>query len=65
MSFIQTRRGDQAELRKGSERLHSYREVCGSDKGKINQEGFEYSFVEITLAAGQGAISLLGGWRGW
>ena len=25
---------------------------------------FEYSSVEITLAAGQGAISLVGGWTG-
>ena len=60
-----SRPNDQAERRKESGRLHSYREVCGSDKGNINQEGFEYSSVEITLAAGQGAISLLGGWRGW
>ena len=70
VTFIQARRGDsrpndQAELRKGSGRLHSYREVCGSDKGNISQEGFEYSSVEITLAARQGAMSLLGGWRGW
>ena len=52
--------------RKGSGRLHTYGEVCGSDKGNVNQAGyFEYSFVEMTLAVGQGVISLLGGWRGW
>ena len=71
VTFIQARRGDsqpnyQAERRKGSGRLHTYREVCGSDKGNVNQVGyFEYSFVEMTLVVGQGVISLLGGWRGW
>ena len=50
----------------GSGRLHTYREVCGSDKGNVNQEGyFEYSFVEMTLVVGQGVISLLGGWKEW
>ena len=69
-TFIQARRGDswpndQAERRKGSGRLHSYREVWGSYKGNNSQEGFEYSSVEMTLVVGQGVISLLGGWRGW
>ena len=55
-----------AECREGTGRLHTYREVCGSDKGNINQEGyFEYSFVEMTFVVGQGVISLLGGCRGW
>ena len=46
-------------------RRHTYREVCGSDKENVNQAGyFEYSFVEMTLAVGQGVISVLGGWRG-
>ena len=67
---MQARRGDsrpndQAERRKGSGRLHTYREVCGNDKGNVSQAGyFEYSFVEMTLAVGQGVISLLGGCRG-
>ena len=40
--------------------------VCGSSKGNVNQAGyFEYSFDEMTLAVGQGVISLLGGCRGW
>ena len=53
-----SRPNDQAELQKGSGRLHTYREVCGSDKGNVNQAGyFEYSFVEMTLAVGQGVIS--------
>ena len=61
-----SRPNNQAERLKGSGRLHTYREVCGSDKGNVNQAGhFEYSFVEMTLAVGQGVISLLGGWRGW
>ena len=43
-----------------------YREVCGSDKGNVNQAGgFEYSFVEMTFVVGQGVISLLGRCRGW
>ena len=42
-------------------RLHTYREVCGSNKENINQAGyFEYSFVEMTFVVGQGVISLLG-----
>ena len=50
----------------GSGRLHTYREVCGSDKGNVSQAGyFEYSFVEMTFVVGQGVISLLGGCRGW
>ena len=61
-----SRPNDQAERRKGSGRPHTYREVCGSDKGNVNKVGyFQYSFVEMTLAVGQGVISLLGGWRGW
>ena len=57
---------DQAERREGSGRLHTYREVCGSDKGNVNQAGyFEYSFVEMTFVVGQGAIYLLGRCRGW
>ena len=49
-----------------SGRLHTYREVCGSDKGNINQAGyFEYSFVEMTFLVGQGVICLLGRCRGW
>ena len=48
-----------------SGRLHTYREVSGSDKGNINQVGyFECSFVEMTLAVGQGVIILPGGCRG-
>ena len=49
--FIQARRGDsrpndQAERQEGTGRIHTYREVWGSDKGNINQVGyFEYSFV--------------------
>ena len=43
-----------------------FREVCGSDKGNVNQAGyFEYSFVEMTFVVGQGVISLLGGCRRW
>ena len=67
VTFIQARRrdsrpNDQAERRKGSGRLHTYREVCGSDKGNVNQAGqFESSFVEMKLVVGQGVISLLGG----
>ena len=46
-------------------RLHTYREVCGRDKGNINQAGyFEYSFVKITFVVGQRVISLLGRCRG-
>ena len=61
-----SRPNDQAECRKGSGRLHTYREVCGSDKGNVNKAGyFECCFVEMTLVVGQGVISLLGGWRGW
>ena len=41
----------------GSGRLHIYREVCGRDKGNVNQAGyFEYSFVEMTLVVGQGVF---------
>ena len=57
---------DQAEHQDGSGRLHIYREVCGSDKGNVNQAGyFEYSLVEIAFVVGQGVISLLGRCRGW
>ena len=58
VTFIQARKGDsrpndKAERREGSGRLHSYREVCGSDKGNVNQVGyFEYSFVEMTFIVG-------------
>ena len=45
VTFIQARRGDsqpndQAERREGSGRRHTYREVCGSDKGHVNQAGY-------------------------
>ena len=41
---------DQAEHREGSGSLHIYREVCGSDKGNVNQAGcFEYSLVEMAF----------------
>ena len=61
-----SRPNDQAERRKGSGRLHTYREVCGSDKGNVNKAGyFECGFVEMTLVVGQGVISLLGRYRGW
>ena len=46
--------------RLSTERLHIYREVCGSDKGKVNQAGyFGYSLVEMAFVVGQGVISLL------
>ena len=70
LTFIQARRGDsrpnnQAEHREGSGRLHVYREVCGSDKGNVNQAGcFRYSLVEMAFVLGQGVISLLGRCRG-
>ena len=49
-----------------SGRLHTDREVCGSDKGNVNQAGYcEYSFVEMTFVVWQGVISLLGRCRGW
>ena len=52
---------DQAEHGEGSGRLHTYRELCGSDKGKVNQAGcFGYSLVEMAFVVGQGMISLLG-----
>ena len=60
VTFIQARRGDslpedRAERPEGSGSLHIYREVCGSDKGNVNQAGgFEYSFVEMTFVVGQG-----------
>ena len=63
VTFIQARRGDsrpndQADCREGTGRRHTYREVCGSDKGNVNQAGyFEYSFVEMTFVVGQGMIS--------
>ena len=53
--FSQARRGDsrpndQAERGEGSGRLHSYLEVCGSDKRNINQAGsFGYSLVEMAF----------------
>ena len=51
---------------RGIGRLHIYREVCGSDKGNVNQAGcFGYSLVEMAFFVGQSVISLLGGWRGW
>ena len=55
VTFIQTRKGDsrpkdQAECGEGSGRLHSYWEVCGSDKRNINQAGsFGYSLVEMAF----------------
>ena len=71
VTFIQARRGDsrpndQAERGQGSGRLHIYREVCGSDKGNVNQAGcFGYSLVEMAFVLGQGVISLLSRCRGW
>jgi len=68
---IQARRGDsqpnnQAERGEGSGRLHIYWEVCGSDKGNVNQAGcFGCSLVEMAFVVGQGVISLLGRCRGW
>jgi len=70
VTFIQARRGnsrpnDQAECRQGSGRLHIYKEVCESDKGKVNQAGcFGYSLLEMAFVVGQGVISLLGRCRG-
>ena len=56
---------DQAECGEGSGRLHIYGEVCGSDKGNINQGGcFGYSLIEMAFVVGQGVISLLGKCRG-
>ena len=53
-------------MERGSGRLHIYREVCGSDKGNVNQaECFGYSLVEMAFVVGQGVISLLGRGRGW
>ena len=50
----------------GSGRLHIYREVCGSDRGNVNQAGcFGYTLVEMAFVVGQGVISLLGRRRGW
>ena len=69
--LFQARRGDswpngQAERREGSGRLHIYREVCGSNKGNINQAGyFGYSLVEMAFVVGQGMMSLLGRCREW
>ena len=55
-----------APNREGSGRLHIYKEVCGSDKGIINQAGcFGYSLVEMAFVVGQGVMSLLGRCRGW
>ena len=60
MNFIQARRGDsrpndQAEHREGSGRLHIYREVCGSNKGNVNQARcFGYPLVEMAFVVGQG-----------
>ena len=67
---FEARRGDsqpndQSEHQEGSGRLHIYREVCGSNKGNVNQAGyFEYSLVEMTFVVGQGVISLLDRCRG-
>ena len=69
--LFQARRGDsqpkdQGERRQGSGRLHVYREVCGSDKGNVNQVGcFGYSLVEMAFVVGQRVISLPGRCRGW
>ena len=61
-----SRPNDQAEHGEGSGRLHIYSEVCGSDKGNINQAGcLGYSLVEMAFVIGQGVISLLGRCRGW
>ena len=39
-----------------------YREICGSDKGDVNQAGcFGYSLVEMAFVVGQGMISLWAG----
>ena len=47
--------------RLSTERLHIYREVCGSDKGKVNQAGyFGYSLVEMAFVVGQGVIDATG-----
>ena len=60
MTFIQARSGDsrpndQAEHGEGSGRLHIYREVCGSDRGNVNQAGcFGYTLVEMAFVVGQG-----------
>ena len=68
---IQARRGDsqpnnQAERGEGLGRIHIYREVCGSDKGNINQAGcLGYSLDEMAFVVGQGVISLLDRCRGW
>ena len=41
--------------REGSGRLHIYREVCGSDRGNVNQAGcFGYTLVEMAFVVGQG-----------
>ena len=51
---------DQAEPQEGSGRLHMYREVCGSDKGNVNQAGcFGYSLVEMAFVVGQGVVNPL------
>ena len=56
-----SRPNDQAEHGEGSGRLHIYSEVCGSDKGNINQAGcLGYSLVEMAFVIGQGVISFLG-----
>ena len=56
-----TRPNDQAEHREGSERLNIYREVCGSNKGIINQAGcFGYFLVEMAFVVGQGVIDATG-----
>ena len=61
-----SRPNDEAERREGSGRLHTYREVCGSNKGNVHQAGyFEYSFVEMTSVVGQGVICLLGRCMRW
>ena len=71
VTIIQASRGDsrpddQAELGEGSGRLHIYREVCVSNKGKVNQAGwFGYTLVEMAFVVGQGVINLLGRCRGW
>ena len=53
-------------IAEGSGRLHIYREVCGSNKGNVNQVGcLGYFLAEMAFVVGQGLISLLGRCRGW
>ena len=45
-----SRPNDQADRQEGSGRLHIYREVCGSDKGTVNQAGcFGYSLAGMAF----------------